>query len=128
MPSPEASRRNGFQPGQVTNPNGRPVGSRNNRTKEIVEKIIALGHQDPLITLAELQAKSHDEAIRATAANMLAPYLHSKNATKPVAPDPVYFEQAVSLSRPTNIREAYSNIYEPRPCASSSATSRASKV
>jgi hypothetical protein len=43
---------------------------------------------------------------------MLAPYLHSKNATKPVAPDPVYFEQAVTLSRPTNIREAYSNILQ----------------
>jgi hypothetical protein len=27
-----------------------------------------------------------------------------------VPPDPVYFEQAVNLSRPTTIREAYENI------------------
>ena len=101
---------NGFKPGQVTNPNGRPVGSRNNRTKEIVEKIIALGLKDPLITLAELQHSDPDPSIRATAANMLAPYLHSKCMAKPVPPDPVYFEQAVSLTRPTNIREAYENI------------------
>jgi hypothetical protein len=43
------------------------------------------------------------------AANMLAPYLHSKNATKPVQPDPVYFETE-ALPRPANISEACSNI------------------
>jgi hypothetical protein len=43
---------------------------------------------------------------------MLAPYLHSKCMAKPVPPDPVYFEQAVTLTRPTNIREAYSNILQ----------------
>jgi hypothetical protein len=31
-------------------------------------------------------------------------------AAKPVPPDPVYFEQAVTLTRPTTIREAYENI------------------
>jgi hypothetical protein len=41
---------------------------------------------------------------------MLAPFLHSKMAVKPVPPDPVYLEQAVSLPRPTTIREAYENI------------------
>jgi hypothetical protein len=99
-----------WQPGQRPEGAGRPVGSRNRRTTEIVQQIIEAGHQDPLITLAELQAKSSDEAIRATAANMLAPYLHSKCMAKPVPPDPVYFEQAVTLPRPTNIREAYENI------------------
>ena len=103
------SAANGWKPGQSGNPNGRPAGSRNNRTQEVLELIRATGHQDPLITLAELQAKSHDEAIRATAANMLAPYLHSKNATKPVAPDPVYFETE-KLPRPANISEACNNI------------------
>jgi hypothetical protein len=86
------------------------VGSRNNRTKEIVNQIVAAGYKDPLVTLAELQATDPDPGIRATAANMLAPYLHSKNMAKPVPPDPVYFEQAVTLPRPTNIREAYENI------------------
>jgi hypothetical protein len=103
------SAANGWKPGQSGNPNGRPAGSRNNRTQEVLELIRSAGHQDPLITLAELQAKSSDEAIRATAANMLAPYLHSKNATKPVAPDPVYFE-AEALPRPKSIAQACDNI------------------
>jgi hypothetical protein len=73
-------------PGQSGNPkrNGaRPFGSRNRRTTEAIEAIIAAGHQDPLLTLAELQAKSSDEGIRATAANMLAPFLHSKCGAMP---------------------------------------------
>ena len=99
-----------WKPGQVTNPNGRPTGSRNNRTKQTIEKIIALGHKDPLETLSELQHSSDDEAIRATAANMLAPFLHSKNATKPIPPDPVYIQEAISLPRPTSISQATNNI------------------
>ena len=63
-----------FKPGDIHNPNSRPVGSRNKRTAEVLELIKSAGHQDPLLTLAELQANSPDEAIRAQAANMLAPY------------------------------------------------------
>jgi hypothetical protein len=37
------------------------------------------------------------------------PYLHSKNATKPVAPDPVYFETE-AIPRPTSIAQACDNI------------------
>jgi hypothetical protein len=44
-----------WKPGVVTNPNGRPRGTRNNRTKEIVQKLIDLGHKDPLVTLSEIQ-------------------------------------------------------------------------
>jgi hypothetical protein len=43
------------------------------------------------------------------ASAQLAPYLHSKNATKPVQPDPVYFETD-KLPRPANITEACNNI------------------
>jgi hypothetical protein len=100
----------GWKPGQSGNPNGRPVGSRNNRTKEVVEQILALGLKDPLVTLAELQATDPDSGIRATAANMLAPYLHSKLAAKPQPPDPVYIEQAVNLPRPISVRQASDNI------------------
>jgi hypothetical protein len=99
-----------WKPGERPEGAGRPVGARNRRTTEIVNQIVSAGYKDPLITLAELQATDPDPSIRATAANMLAPYLHSKNTAKPVPPDPVYFEQAVTLHRPTNIREAYENI------------------
>ena len=34
---------------------GRPFGSRNRRTKEIIEQIIKNGFKDPLIVLSELQ-------------------------------------------------------------------------
>ena len=99
-----------WKPGQRPEGAGRQVGSRNRRTTEIVLKLISLGHRDPLETLSELQNNSEDEAIRATAANMLAPYLHSKLASTPVPPPPQYFEEAVNLPRPTSIREAYENV------------------
>jgi hypothetical protein len=100
-----------WKPGEKVPGSGRPAGARNNRTTEIIQQIVAAGHKDPLLTLAELQANSQDEAIRATAANMLAPYIHAKNATKPVQPDPVYIQEAISLPAPSTIRQAAENIY-----------------
>ena len=98
--------------GQSGNPhrNGaRPLGARNRRTTEAINAIIAAGHQDPLLTLAELQAKSADEGIRATAANMLAPFLHSKCGALP----PLRFiEQPPELPHvhPTSPQEVDANI------------------
>jgi hypothetical protein len=88
---------NKWKPGERPEGAGRPVGARNRRTAYVIELIRSAGHQDPLLTLAELQAKSQDEGIRATAANMLAPYLHSKLAAIPVPPLPVYFYEIRSL-------------------------------
>jgi hypothetical protein len=85
-----------FKPGQVANPNGRPVGSRNKRTKEIIQQIMASGDKDPLLTLSELQATAQDESIRATAANMLAPYLHGKVVSR----QPKYIEPEAPLDLP----------------------------
>jgi hypothetical protein len=93
-------------PGQSGNPkrNGaRPFGSRNRRTTEAIEAIINAGHQDPLLTLAELQAKSADEGIRATAANMLAPFLHSKCGAIPALR---YIEEPITLPHPNPTTEA----------------------
>ena len=72
-----------FVNGQIGNPNGRPLGSRNKRTKEIIQQIIESNNKDPLITLSEISSTDPDSAIRATAANMLAPYMHSKMQNTP---------------------------------------------
>ena len=91
-----------FVPGHK--PNGhRPLGSRNRRTTDAINLIIKAGHQDPLLTLAELQANSSDEGIRATAANMLAPFLHSKcGATPPLR----FLEEPFELPHPNPTTEA----------------------
>jgi len=36
-----------FVNGQIGNPNGRPIGSRNKRTKEIIQQIIESNNKDP---------------------------------------------------------------------------------
>jgi hypothetical protein len=59
--------------GIVTNPVERPLGSRNNRTKEVIEKITANGFKDPLITLSEISANSKDEHMRATTSQISLP-------------------------------------------------------
>lgn len=92
-----------WRSGELGNPNGRPVGARNKRTTEIVNQIIASGNQDPLLTLSELQAKSQDEGIRATAANMLAPFLHSKWQSSPV---PRYVEHPIEIPKFETIEDA----------------------
>jgi hypothetical protein len=99
-----------FAPGQSGNLNGRPSGSRNRRTQEILDLIKASGHKDPLLALSELVSNSKDEAVVAQASSMLAPYLHSKLAAKVTPPDPVYVEQALNLPAPYTIRQAYENI------------------
>ena len=48
--------------------------------------------------------------MRIAASGQLMPYYHSKLGATPVQPDPVYFELAVTLPRPTSIREACDNI------------------
>jgi hypothetical protein len=98
-----------FQPGESGNKNGRPIGSRNKRTTEIVNQIISSGNKDPLLTLSDLQAQSADEGIRATAANMLAPYLHSKRMAIPA---PRYIERPFELpnNNPTTEGEINTNL------------------
>jgi hypothetical protein len=87
-----------FVPGESGNPYGRPPGSRNKRTQQILGEIKKLGHKDPLIALSEIITNSQDESIRATASSMLAPYMHSKSAPKFIEPEvPVDFPPLDSL-------------------------------
>src|SRR5262249_35160081 len=81
-----------FVNGQIGNPNGRPVGSRNRRTKEIIDLIIKSENKDPLLTLSEISSNDPDSSIRAAAANMLAPYMHSKMQSTPA---PRFVEELV---------------------------------
>ena len=85
-----------YKPGKSGNPNGRPPGSRNKRTRDIINQIVATGHKDPLLTLSELQATAKDEFIRAMAANMLAPFMHGKVAR----PQPKFIETEAPLDLP----------------------------
>src|SRR5262249_41890687 len=92
-----------FVNGQIGNPNGRPVGSRNRRTKEIIDLIIKSENKDPLITLSEISSNDPDSAIRATAANMLAPYMHSKMQSTPA---PRFVEELVVVPNFLSIEQA----------------------
>src|SRR5262249_28381603 len=92
-----------FVNGQIGNPNGRPVGSRNRRTKEIIDLIIKSENKDPLITLSEISSTDPDSAIRATAANMLAPYMHSKMQGTPA---PRFVEELVLVPNFETIESA----------------------
>ena len=96
-----------FAPGETGNSEGRQVGSRNKRTTLIIKQIIAAGHKDPLLTLAELQANSQDESIRASAANMLAPFLHSKLQSTPA---PRFIETELTLPPLDSLENAVQSI------------------
>jgi hypothetical protein len=67
-----------FQSGNIANPNGRPPGSRNKRTQQILDLIQSRGDKDPLDALSEIVTTNQDPSVVATAANILAPYVHSK--------------------------------------------------
>jgi hypothetical protein len=86
-----------WKPGISGNANGRPSGFRNNRTTEIVQKLIGNGFKDPLIALSELVTNSQNEQTRITAASALAPYLHGKLVSRP---SPIYLDHPVSLPHP----------------------------
>src|SRR5262249_36372801 len=92
-----------FVNGQIGNPNGRPLGSRNKRTKEIIQQIIESNNKDPLITLSEISSSDPDSAIRATAANMLAPYMHSKMQSTPA---PRFVEESFDIPTFAHLSDA----------------------
>jgi hypothetical protein len=93
-----------FQAGNNANPNGRPVGSRNKRTQEVLDLIQARGDKDPLDALSDLITNNKDPAIVAQASNILAPYLHSKRSV--TAPAPRYIDSPVQVPEFTSIADA----------------------
>ena len=95
-----------FQPGAdpTRNPNGRPVGSRNRRTKDIFDRLEARGDLDPADHLSAIVTNPNkSKELRAQAANFLMPYKYSKRGTS-VAPR--FCEDAIAVPSFTSIQEA----------------------
>jgi hypothetical protein len=92
-----------FQPGVAANPNGRPKGSRNRRTQEILDLIQGRGDKDPLDALSEIITTNQDPNIVATAANILAPYVHSKRGSLPA---PRFIPEQIEIQNFQTIQQA----------------------
>jgi Family of unknown function (DUF5681) len=73
-----------FQPGTSGNPNGRPTGSRNKRTKDLWDLLDKRGDRDPVEFQSQIVS---DETIpletRLQAAANIAPFRHSKCGAMP---------------------------------------------
>jgi hypothetical protein len=97
-----------FQPGQVSNPNGRPPGTRNKRTEELWNRLEARGDKDPADILSAIASnEAETKELRVQAANCLLPYKYGKHGSI-IAPR--YIEEPIDLPRPTTLEQANANI------------------
>ena len=94
-----------FDPGVSSNPKGRPPGSRNKRTQQILDLITSRGDKDPLDFLSEVISSNgqYPAELKVTASNILAPYCHSKRGTLPA---PRFVEEAIQVPDFQTIDEA----------------------
>lgn len=92
-----------FQPGNVSNPSGRPKGSRNKRTEELWRRLEARGDQDPGDLLSAVASNENEpKELRIQAATNLLPYKYSKmGSTAPLR----YIEEPVILPHPNPTTE-----------------------
>ena len=90
-------------PGHTNNPNGRPPGRVNKRTQAVLDLIHERGDTDPLVALSDIVTKNQDPSIVAQAANILAPYVHSKRGTIPA---PRFVDEPIEVPQFTTIDQA----------------------
>ena len=78
-------------------PQGRPAGSRNKRTKELLAKLEARGDLDPADFLSALITDEKEpKELRVQASNVLLPYIHPKWQSTPV---PRYLEDDINIPK-----------------------------
>jgi hypothetical protein len=100
-----------FQPGESGNPSGRKPGAKNKRTQEILDLLQERGDKDPLDFLSEVISSNgtFPAELKTTAANYLAPYLHSKYGTK-IPPRYILEPVALPHPEPTTLDQTNANI------------------
>ena len=94
-----------FKAGENWNGNasGRPKGAVNRRTQEILDLIKERGDTDPLDALSHIVTNNKDPSIVAQAANILAPYVHSKRGT---IPSPRFLPDSIEVPKFTSVNQA----------------------
>jgi hypothetical protein len=97
-----------FAKGEVGNPNGRPAGSRNKRTADLMESFERSGHKRSVHYLSEVvHSDQLDHGIRIAAASALAPYQYAKSQS---VPTPVYIDHPLDLPQPETVEQATAQI------------------
>jgi hypothetical protein len=92
-----------WQPGQSGNPAGRPKGSRNRRTQEMFDLLESRGDIDPIDFLSDYITNGKDDNLKVQAANIVAPYKHSKQSTTPA---PRFIPEPITVPDFTSIEQA----------------------
>jgi hypothetical protein len=100
-----------WAPGFSGNPNGRPLGKRDNKYRKYQEAAEQEKLECPVLFLhRKLQDESIDLALRAQMAANIAPYYYPKWGTISPPPVPIFNEHSIGLQPPTTVESIKSNI------------------
>jgi len=92
-----------FQPGNTESP-GRPKGSLNKRTKELIHRLQERGDKDPAEFLSSIvSSETEPTELKVVASNYLLPYLYSKRGAMP---PPRYVDLQIDVSEFQHVSDA----------------------